>query len=49
MRHDVGMNMLAKVKADSTTARARTLRVVIADIRNSREVRKRTVTGVEFR
>ena len=40
MSDDVGMNMLGKVEANRATARARTLRVVIGNGRNSREVRE---------
>jgi hypothetical protein len=49
MSHDISMTMLGKVEADRATARARTLGIVIGNGRNSREVEKRTVTGVEFR
>jgi acetylglutamate kinase len=40
MTDDVGMNMLAKVEANRKAARAGTLRVVVGDGRNSREVRE---------
>ena len=40
MTDDVGVDMLGKVKADRKTARARTLRVVVGNARNSRKVRE---------
>ena len=40
MGHDVGMNVLGKLEADAATARARILRVVVGNVRNSREVRE---------
>jgi hypothetical protein len=40
MRDDVGVNMVGQVEADGATARAAALRVVVADGRNPREIRK---------
>jgi hypothetical protein len=38
MTYDVGVNMLAKVKANRKAARARTLRIVVGNSRNSRKI-----------
>src|ERR1700733_6731061 len=40
MSDDIRMNMVGKMEANGATARAGTLRVVIGNGRNSREVRK---------
>jgi hypothetical protein len=40
MTDDVGVNMLAKVEAHRKIARARTLRIIVGDNRNSRKIRE---------
>jgi hypothetical protein len=45
MTNDVGVDMLAEVKANRKAARASTLRVIVG---NGRDSERRTVTGVEF-
>ena len=47
MRDDVGMNMLGEMEANRKTARARTLRVVVGNGRNAREVPEKPGTVTE--